>query len=655
MQTLRTVPQAADFPGYSREAFHLLERMPDAILLLDGGGHIEFINARAEQMFGYRCEELAGKPVDVLIPGNRREIHIGHRLRDSVGRRKDGTSFPIEISRSRPGSVEGLPTIYAIRETSECEEAQGERTRLAADPGGQARLLDLARDAILVRDMDRAITFWNRGAEVLYGWLKDEALGRTVHELLETVFPGPIEDIEAEILRTGRWEGELGHSKRDGSRAVMSSHWSLQGDEHGRPVAILMINSDITDYKTAEEELRARVRQQAAVAELGQSALSGLDLGGLMDEATSLVARNLGAEYSHVFELLRDGATLLLRTGTGWGEGFVGHASMSAEADSPAGCALLAHEPVIIDDLRSDARFGGASLLRDQGMVSGMSVVIPGQGRPYGALGAFTAQGRKFTQDDSYFLQSVANVLSLAIERKRHEQEQRERDLLRSDQMATVGQVAAGVAHELRNPLTAVKGLVQVNMKEARSRGLPADDLRVIEQEIRRMERTLQAFLDFARPPQPERRRMSLIPVIDQTLALVRGRIEKQKVSLQVLRPAGPVVVEGDADQLQQLLLNLALNALDVVPRRGSLEIELRLPQPGWVEIRVSDSGTGIAPALLTRIFEPFVSGKDSGLGLGLGLTVSRRIAEDHGGNLEAFNRPEGGACFVLRLPVPHG
>jgi two-component system sensor histidine kinase HydH len=323
------------------------------------------------------------------------------------------------------------------------------------------------------------------------------------------------------------------------------------------------------------------------------------------------------------------------------------------EVDSPSCHSLIAREPVIIDDLHSDARFGGATLLRDQGMVSGMSVVILAQGRPYGALGVFTARGRKFTQADSYFLQSTANVLALAIERKRHEQEQRERDLLRSDQMATVGQVAAGVAHELRNPLTSVKGLVQVNLKEARSLGLPADDLRVIEQEIRRMERTLQAFLDFARPPRPERRRMSLIPLIEQTLALVRGRIEKRKVTLQVLRPAGPVVMEGDADQLQQLLLNLALNALDVMPQGGSLEIELRQPHQGWVELRVSDNGPGIAPSHLPRVFEPFFTSKETGLGLGL--VVSRRIAVDHGGDLVASNRPEGGACFVFRLPASLG
>ena len=109
-----------------------------------------------------------------------------------------------------------------------------------------------------------------------------------------------------------------------------------------------------------------------------------------MDEATLLVSQSLAVEYSSVLELLPDGAALLLRAGMGWGEGLVGRATLSADAGSPAGRALLAREPVIIDDLRTDARFGGASMLRDHGVISGMSVVILGRERPYGALAAYT-------------------------------------------------------------------------------------------------------------------------------------------------------------------------------------------------------------------------------------------------------------------------
>lgn len=167
------------------------------------------------------------------------------------------------------------------------------------------------------------------------------------------------------------------------------------------------------------------------------------------------------------------------------------------------------------------------------------------------------------------------------------------------------------------------------------------------------MERTLQTFLDFARPPRPERRHLSLAPLIERTLALIRGRVEKQKVVLRLVQPTTLIMVEGDGDQLQQLLLNLALNALDVMPRGGSLEVEIRPPDRGQVEIRISDTGPGITPSLLPYVFEPFVSGKESGLGLGL--AVSRRIAADHGGSLEASNRPDGGACFVLRLPALPG
>jgi two-component system sensor histidine kinase HydH len=191
---------------------------------------------------------------------------------------------------------------------------------------------------------------------------------------------------------------------------------------------------------------------------------------------------------------------------------------------------------------------------------------------------------------------------------------------------------------------------VQVNRKEAEARGLPAEDLRIIEQEIRRMERTLQTFLDFARPPQPERRQLDLAPVVERTLSLIGGRADKQQVALRFRQPSSTVLVEADQDQIQQLLLNLALNALDAMPRGGSLEFVLHAPLEGQVELQVLDTGPGIAPQLLPKIFEPFVSSKETGLGLGL--AVSRRIAEDHGGRLAAANRPEGGACLMLTLSV---
>ena len=130
----------------------------------------------------------------------------------------------------------------------------------------------------------------------------------------------------------------------------------------------------------------------------------------------------------------------------------------------------------------------------------------------------------------------------------------------------------------------------------------------------------------------------------------VEGRARKQHVMLHFTPPTPPVMVDADADQMQQLLVNLALNALYAMPQGGSLDVSLGAPVHGQVELRVRDTGPGIAPALLPRLFEPFVSSKETGLGLGL--VVSRRIAESHGGNLWVTNPPRGGACFVLRLPV---
>jgi len=120
----------------------------------------------------------------------------------------------------------------------------------------QASLLDLTHDTIFVRDMSDTITYWNRGAEELYGWTSGQAIGKSAGELLQTVFPLPPDEIRAELLRAGRWEGELRKTKADGTQVFVASRWSLRRDEHGRPLAILETNNDITERKRREEEIR---------------------------------------------------------------------------------------------------------------------------------------------------------------------------------------------------------------------------------------------------------------------------------------------------------------------------------------------------------------------------------------------------------------
>jgi GAF domain-containing protein len=175
--------------------------------------------------------------------------------------------------------------------------------------------------------------------------------------------------------------------------------------------------------RTAEEELRARVRQQEATGRLGLAALSGMTLPDLMDEAMDVVAEVLAVEYCKILELMPEGTALLLRAGVGWEEGLVGTTMVGTNLQSQAGYALISTGPVVVEDLRTENRFEDAALLREHGVVSGLSMTIHVNGRPYGVLSAHTKKRRLFTEDEILFLQEVAEVLGAAIERKRAERD----------------------------------------------------------------------------------------------------------------------------------------------------------------------------------------------------------------------------------------
>jgi two-component system sensor histidine kinase HydH len=277
-------------------------------------------------------------------------------------------------------------------------------------------------------------------------------------------------------------------------------------------------------------------------------------------------------------------------------------------------------------------------------------------------VGPVTVTAGRNLQELESTLHKLAEQVGTVVERLHESQ----REVLRAEQLAAVGQMAAGLAHELRNPLMSMKVLVQPVVERGTAVNLSQRDLEVLDEEITRLEGLIQTFLDFARPPQPEKRPFELQGVLEQTVVLVSGRAEHQGVRIEGARPVVPVVIDADMGQVRQVLLNLLLNALDATPEGGRVTVQVQrerggedravpgpagLAGPGeWLTIQVADTGRGLPRDLGPRIFEPFVSTKETGLGLGL--SICKRIVEAHGGEITAADRPEGGAVFTVWLPL---
>jgi two-component system, NtrC family, sensor histidine kinase HydH len=228
--------------------------------------------------------------------------------------------------------------------------------------------------------------------------------------------------------------------------------------------------------------------------------------------------------------------------------------------------------------------------------------------------------------------------------------QQQNRELLRTEQLSQVGQLAAGVAHEIRNPLTGIKMLVEAALRPQTPRPLNLEDTQMIYREVKRLEQTVQQFLSFARLPAPQVASCDLREIIQQAWEPVRVRAQQQRVEPAFHLPSEPVMVSVDAGQIITVLVNLFLNALDAMGSEGRLEVHLASDQDGAIRLRICDTGPGIPPEIQEKLFQPFATNKPHGTGLGLFLTG--RILDEHGGAISAINRPEGGACFTITLPT---
>jgi two-component system sensor kinase FixL len=354
----------------------------------------------------------------------------------------------------------------------------------------QAQLLDLSHDTIFVRDMHDVITYWNRAAEESYGWPRAQALGQISHRLLQTQFPVTRDDATEQLLRTGRWEGELVHTRRDGTEMTVESRWSLQRDEQGGPIAILETNTDITERKQAHEKL--------AKAQ---------------------------AELAHV------------------------------------------------------------------------------------------------------------------------------------TRVATLGELAASIAHEVNQPLAGI-----VTNGEACLRWLGRDVPQLDEvgnavqrmiSDGRRASEVVRGLRALSKKGTTQTAPLNLNDVVGDALPLVQREVANLRVSVTLdLAPGLPMVL-GDRVQLQQVVINLLVNAIHamahLVDRPRELAIRTRQYEADQVLFAVQDSGRGIDPDIESRLFSPFFTTKSDGMGMGL--SICRSIIESHGGRVWAARNSGAGATFQFAVP----
>jgi signal transduction histidine kinase len=240
------------------------------------------------------------------------------------------------------------------------------------------------------------------------------------------------------------------------------------------------------------------------------------------------------------------------------------------------------------------------------------------------------------------------------VNQAQSELEKSRESLLQAEKMAIVGKLAAGMAHSIRNPFTSVKMRLFSLNRSLDLTGNQKDDFEVISEEIRHIDAIIQNFLEFSRPPKLKIQAVSPSVVVDRVIQLLEHRLKSYNVRVQIKRDQMLPTIDGDPEQLKELLVNIVVNACEAMTTGGSIVIREEVKQNQFnvlqAIIRVIDNGPGIPESIQKKIFQPFYTTKEEGTGLGL--SIASRIIKDHNGRFDVESRQGNGATFIIRLPV---
>ena len=525
-----------------------------------------------------------------------------------------------------------------------------------------AKVVESSDDAIVSKDLNSIITSWNPGAERIFGYTAEEAVGQSIRILI----PPHLQSEEDVVMSRIRAGDKVDHyetirQRKDGKQIQISLTVSPIIDEGGQIIGASKIARDVSDRARLESELREHTANTQKLGEVGAVLASTLDRERILQKVTDTATDLTHAEFGAFFYNVRDQQT---------GDAYMLYALSGAPREAfanfphPRATALFGptfrgEKPVRLDDVTKDPRYGKSAPYH--GMPPGhlpvrsyLAVPVKGlDGHVIGGLFFGHAKPGMFTEQHERLAVGTAAWASVALENARLYAEAQEANRMKDDFLAVL-------SHELRTPLNAILGYSRL----LRGNMLPGDQLErgleTVERNARWLTQIVEDVLDVSRIVSGKIRLdvqpIDLAGVIDNSVATVQPAADAKGVKVHALIDprAGPV--SGDPDRLQQVVWNLLSNAVKFTPKGG--RVQLRLERiDSHVAIVVTDTGIGIKKDFLPFVFERFRQGESGPArktgGLGLGLAIVRHIVEMHGGVVLAESAGEGqGSTFRVTLPL---
>ena len=407
------------------------------------------------------------------------------------------------------------------------------------------------------------------------------------------------------------------------------------------------------------EQLRLKARLFESLASVSRTINSTLNLDEVLRAITREACVLMRARMSSLMMLDESREWLDLRASHGAGKAYLKKPRLSVE-ESVLGVVVRRKKPLQLENVQTSSHYQNIEVARREGLVSLLSVPLLFAGQATGTLSVYTGQPYNFSNEEIRILGALAELSGIAIEKARLYERivDVEEQLRQNEKLSALGLLAAEVAHEIRNPLTVMKLLYHSLNLKFPDDDPRAKDVRLIDGKIEHLNKIVERILAFARTTEPQLAPVNLNELIDELGLLVRHKLANQNVKLvRELAPELPMVM-GDAPQLEQVFLNLILNAADAMPEGGTLAIKSRtvhLPRasdkPTHVAVEFKDTGKGMSEALQKRAFTAVLS-TTKAKGTGLGLAIVGRIIETHRGNIRIRSRLKHGTSIIITLPV---